>query len=218
MIKEWATRRTLILFLTAAIIVIIFAFQNQSRHQQLSQERLLELRREYPAYNEDPPFASMIRPSFEEIMDRSETVIIGEVVAELPEYTVDLVKPGTVDEQLEQKMKSKGLPSYQASFKQYEVKVTKQIAGEPVEDVIKLAYNADFAGFEPELKSGMSIVTGIAKGQDVHEGRYFFTRFGTYYVVEGRYVLSAVDDEFSKTINGHPLDVLIEHIVKIKES
>lgn len=207
------------LILLAAVVILVGFFYQQHLHKPniLSQERLAELRKEYPAYNEDPPFTSIARPTFESIMERSETVVIGEVVSELPEYTVELVKPGTTDQIIDEKAKSQGLLNSTASFKQYEIKVIKHIAGEPVKDTIPIVYNADFIGYEPALKPGMSIITGIAKGEDVHEGKYFFTRFGTYYIVDDQYVLSAVDDGFSKTMNGRTLDDLIGRILNIFE-
>lgn len=220
MLKKQVTLGILCFILLASLVILAVFMYQQHLHKPniLSQERLEDLRKEYPAYNEDPPFASIARPTFESIMERSETVVIGEVVSELPEYTVELVKPDTTDQIIDDKAKSQGLSNSTASFKQYEIKVIKHIAGEPVEDTIPIAYNADFVGYEPALKPGMSIITGIAKGKDVHEGKYFFTRFGTYYIVDDQYVLSAVDDGFSKTMNGRTLDDLIDRILQIFEN
>lgn len=219
MLKKHVTLGVLSFILLAAVLILAIIIYQQHLHKpnMLSQERLVDLRKEYLAYNEDPPFTSMDRPTFESIMERSETVVIGEVVSELPEYTVELVKPGTTDQVIDDKAKSQGLSNSTASFKQYELKVIKHVAGETVEDTIPIVYNAAFVGYEPALKPGMSIITGITKGKDVHEGKYFFTRFGTYYIVDDQYVLSAVDDGFSKTMNGRTLDDLIDRILEIFE-
>lgn len=208
------------LFLLAAVILIIFVvtFLATQQPTRLSQEQLLELREEYPAYNRDHPLIEVIRwPTFQEVMERVDAIVIGEVIAEIPEYVVNLSRPLMIDERLLEKESSLELPPSTARFRQFEVKVIKHIAGEPVEDIIHLSYNAMFAGYEPDLSPGMSIITGIGKGRDLHEGKYHFSRFGTYYVIDDQYVLSTVDDEFSSTMNGQTLDIFIDHILEIRK-
>lgn len=205
------------LIVVIAIAMIIgFQVLGKETLQPLSPERIAELREQYPAYNEDPEFVTMKSSSFMEIVDIAETVIIGEVISELPPYEVDLGKLGEVHEKIGDKQASQGLPIYKPSFVQYEVQVEKVVRGEPVKDTILLAYNSDFVGYEPKLEKGMKIVSGVSAGQELHEGKHFFTRFGTYYIVDDHYVLSAVDDSYSKLMNGPTLDSLINEIVARK--
>lgn len=71
---------------------------------------------------------------------------------------------------------------------------------------------------EPELKTGMNILVGMTEGTGVHQGTYFFTRFSTYYIVDGDYVLSAVDDAFSKQMNGQKVGCLVEKVTEIRSN
>lgn len=71
----------------------------------------------------------------------------------------------------------------------------------------------------------MRIVAAIKKGVgEEQEGSYSFTRYGTYYVVDGDYVLSAFEGQteemkaFSRDTNGYKLDHLIAEIKALKEN
>ncbi|WP_239328410.1 hypothetical protein [Paenibacillus sp. ACRRX] len=158
----------------------------------------------------------MKKQSFQEVTKLTETIITAEVIGELPEYDIDLTGlPNTPENKINQKRKQNGLSTLTATFTQYEVKVLETINGNPVTGNIKLVYNSVFRGIEPDLKKGMKIVTAIAAGKLAHEGKYYFTRYGTYYIVDNDFVLSAVDDEFSIKMNGRLLKEFIEEISTI---
>lgn len=205
------------LFVTAGLLLMI-AFGliscRASDNEPLSPERISQLRIDYPAYNENPELVDMKVPTFEEIIKGVDSVIIGRVVRELPPYEVDLSP--LLQPELRAKENASGISS-KHQFHQVEIEVVRHISGKPVNKVIPLAYNAMFEGYEPRLKTGMIIVVGIANGSGVHQGKYFFTRFGTYYIVDDEYVLSAVDDAFSQQMNGHKVDRLIEKIKEIRD-
>src|SRR5690606_21428106 len=94
--------------------------------------------------------------------------------------------------------------------------VAQHISGMPVNETIELAYNAMLESYEPKLRDGMEILVGIVEGPGVHQGKYFFTRTVTYYIVEKEYVLSVVDDDFAKLMNGKKVDQLIARIKEIR--
>ncbi len=180
----------------------------------LTPERISQLRIDYPAYNENPELVDMKAPTFEEIIKEVDSVIVGRVVRELPPYEVDLSP--LLQPELRAKGNASGISS-RHQFHQVEIEVVRHISGKPVDQKIPLAYHAMFEGYEPKLKSGMNIVVGIASGSGVHQGKHFFTRFGTYYIVDDEYVLSAVDDAFSQQMNGQKLERLIAKIKEIRE-
>lgn len=74
-------------------------------------------------------------------------------------------------------------------------------------------YKPEFTSFQVAVKKG------VGKEQ---EGSYSFTRYGTYYVVEDDYVLSAFEGQteemkaFSRETNGYKLNLLIAEIKALK--
>ncbi|WP_307541144.1 hypothetical protein [Paenibacillus sp. W4I10] len=101
----------------------------------------------------------------------------------------------------------------------------KVVTGEDVEKDTFLFYNADFAGMEPDLKPGTRIVTTVKKGSSPEQsGGYSFTRYGTYYIVDGDYVFNAYEGdseelrEFTEETNGIQLDSFIQKIKNLSES
>lgn len=153
--------RAMVFWIVGLVIVIITAMlliltKQQAEPPQLSPERIAQLRLEYPAYNTFPELILINPSTFLEIAEKAESVIIGQVIKQLPQYEVNLI-------------------SDRLSFVQYEVAVEKVISGEPTADTIYLVHNAMFIGHEPELKSGMRLILGTAAGKDVHEGKHFFS-------------------------------------------
>lgn len=189
----------LILMLIIAMFIIINLTKQNIEPTKLSPERIAQLRLDYPTYNTSHELVTMNPLTFLEIAEEAESIIIGKVIKQLQQYEIDLI-------------------SHKASFVQYEVAVEKVISGNPTPDTIYLAYNAMFIGHEPELKSGMRLILGTAEGHDVHKGKHFFSRYGTYYIVDDHYVLSTVDDEYSHVMNGKPLEALIKEIKNVRKA
>ncbi|MNE57576.1 hypothetical protein D3C80_1525480 [compost metagenome] len=142
----------------------------------------------------------------------------------MPDFSVNLItEPGTPERNLAEKLKESGAQSYKPAFTAYQVKVDEVVTCNEVGDTINLIYNSDFKGIEPSLQQGMKIVVAVKNGVgEEQEGSYSFTRYGTYYVVEGDYVLSAFEGQseemkvFSQETNGKLLDNLISEIKALK--
>jgi len=188
----------LVVMLIIAMFIIINLAKQHIERTELSTERIAQLRLEYPSYNTSHELVTMNPLTFLELAEEAESILIGTVVKQLPSYEIDLI-------------------SHKPSFVQYEVAVEKVISGKPTADTIDLAYNAMFIGHEPELKSGIRLIFSTAAGQDVHEGKHFFSRYGTYYIVDDHYVLSTTDDEYSLVMNGKPLQSLIKEIKDVRK-
>ncbi len=204
------------LLILAAVLTVNSVFLSTP---SLSEEQISELRAQYPVYWGAPPNVSMREPRINEIFDRADAVILGEVVEALPEYSIGFVEKGsnTPAEKIYEKF---GM-STTDSFIQYRVKVNEVIAGNIFDgeegskrDII-IINNAMFKGFMPELKPGMKIVTPVGKGEDVHEGKYWFSRFGFYYVTEDGYVLSAYNEDEKYKFTGKTLDYLKAKITEL---
>lgn len=203
-----------------------FSNSHDDAGNRLSLNRIAELREEYPLSTGVPPTINMREVSFREMMDFGEAVIIAEVMSELPNFSVDLtVVPGTPEGDSAEKDRTAGIAPYKPEFIAYKVKVHQVVTGEGVNEDTFLFYNADFAGMEPELKPGMRIVTVVKKGTtgEQVEG-YSFTRYGTYYIVDGEYVLSAYEGEseelreFTEQTNGIQVDCFIQKINELAHS
>ncbi|MET3939212.1 hypothetical protein ABIC22_002024 [Paenibacillus sp. PvP094] len=203
-----------------------FSNSRDDAGNRLSLNRIAELREEYPLSTGVPPTINMREVSFREMMDFGEAVIIAEVMSELPNFSVDLTAvPGTPEGDSAEKDQDAGIGPYKPEFIAYKVKVLQVVTGEGVNEDTFLFYNADFAGMEPELKPGMRIVTVVKKGTtgEQVEG-YSFTRYGTYYIVDGDYVLSAYEGEseelreFTEKTNGIQVDSFIQKIKELAHS
>src|SRR5690606_22565315 len=118
--------RAMVFWIVGLVIVIITAMlliltKQQAEPPQLSPERIAQLRLEYPAYNTFPELILINPSTFLEIAEKAESVIIGQVIKQLPQYEVNLI-------------------SDRLSFVQYEVAVEKVISGEPTADTIYLVH------------------------------------------------------------------------------
>lgn len=191
----------------------------------LSFDRMNELRKEYPLSTGVPATINMREVSFREIMTYGDGVVVAEVMNVLPSFRVELTtEPGTPEQKMADKDRANGFTSYQPEFISYEVKVHEVITGNDVADDTFLFYNADFAGVEPELKTGMKIIAVVKKGTTGEQlGGYSFTRYGTYYIVDGEYVLAAYEGEseelreFTEQTNGIQLDAFMDKIKNLPQ-
>ncbi|SEK40089.1 hypothetical protein [Paenibacillus sp. OK003] len=193
---------------------------DQSDVLDVSQDRLQELREEYPLSSQSLVTPWMKKVTYREIMDFADAVVVAEVVSVLPNFSmVVTTEPDTPVGEMPEKQETTGMTPYEAEFISYKVKVQKVIAGGAVAKETFLFYNAAFVGIEPELKPGQRIVTAIKKGVESEQrGGYSFSRYGTYYIVDGDYVLSAYEGfsnealEFTKQTNGIRLDQFVKKV------
>lgn len=199
---------TSIIIIVALLAVIIYTTSTKSHNDFLSPEEITELRNEYPTYNNSPDFVSSNPLSFQELMEGVDSVIIGQVEEQLPNYEVTLPVTSEADEAINKK---NGYDQKE-QFVQYKLSVDKIISGDSVDSEIILAHNTRLIGSEPELKPGMKLILGVVKGVSSHEGKYFSAKSGIYYIVNDSYVLSTFDDESAKIMSGGTLDQLISTI------
>ncbi|WFR63816.1 hypothetical protein P9222_06045 [Paenibacillus amylolyticus] len=132
----------------------------------LPQERIKELREEYPLSTNTPATISMREVSFREVMTYGDGVVVAEVMKVLPNFRVELTTdPGTPERKMADKDRANGVTPYQPEFISYQVKVHEVVTGDHVAEDTFLFYNADFAGMEPELKPGMKIIAVVKRGR-----------------------------------------------------
>ena len=96
------------------------------------------------------------------------------------------------------------------------------IVGDEVKDTVNIMYNSELSNMEPHLRPGMKIIAAVKKMVGPQqEGSYTFTRYGTYYIVDDHYVLSAFDSEseeissFTNLTNGRTINNLKNEIKKL---
>ncbi|KGP83471.1 MULTISPECIES: hypothetical protein [unclassified Paenibacillus] len=209
-----------VITLTVGLYGCSAPFSEDDELDVLSQDRLQELREEYPLSPQSLVTPWMKKVTFKEIMDFADAVVVAEVVSVLPNFSMVLpTEPDTPERKMTEKQESTGMTPYEAEFISYEVKVKEVITGGTVAKETFLFYNAAFAGIEPTLKPGQRIVTAIKKGVEAEQrGGYSFSRYGTYYIVEGDYVLSAYEGfsnkalEFTKQTNGIRLEKFVKRV------
>lgn len=186
--------------------------------EPMNEDEINRLREKYPLYEEDPPLIDMKKPKFEDLVKRADAFVLAEVLEALPEYTVELIEDSDTPEgKLYEKGKEYGMQNT-ASFMQYRVRVIENITGESsgkgeeVRGDIIIAMNAQFRGYAPEPEPGMRIVTPVSKGEGKHEGKYFYSKYGFYYVTDDDHVLSAYVEDDGYEFTGRTLDHLKKKI------
>ncbi|WP_339298601.1 hypothetical protein MKY92_29720 [Paenibacillus sp. FSL R5-0623] len=222
MAREGKTRWLISIVLTVSLAGCSAPFPNshEGAGNRLSPERMEELRKEYPLSTDTPVMINIREVSFREIMTYGDGVVVAEVMNVLPSFRVELTtEPGTSERKMADKDRANGITPYQPEFISYQVKVHEVVTGDDVADDTFLFYNADFAGVEPELKTGMKIIVVVKKGTTGEQlGGYSFTRYGTYYIVDGDFVLAAYEGEseelrdFTEQTNGIQLDAFMDKI------
>ncbi|HIW31481.1 MAG TPA: hypothetical protein IAA29_01735 [Candidatus Paenibacillus intestinavium] len=202
------------IIIVALLVAIIYSIPSKSNNDFLSIEEITELRNEYPTYNNGPALVSSIPLSFQELIEGADSVIIAQVEEQLPNYEIIL----SVTSEAEKAIHKKNGSDQKEPFVQYKLSVDKVISGDSVDSEIMLAHNALLIGSEPELKPGMKLILGVVKGVGSHEGKYFYAKSGTYYIVNDSYVLSTFDDETSKLMSGGTLEKLISTIKTLRKN
>lgn len=217
-------KRITLTILLFSLALIVFGCSNDKQNDSsLSNERIVELRKEYPLSEGNPSLAQTVDVPFEQILEMSDSVIIAEVIKQNPNFKSTLTaEPGTPEGDAAEKDKARGIEPYKPTFFSYQVKVDEVIVGEDVEETTNLFYNADFVGTEPDLKPGMKIVASVKKGTaPEQQGSYSFTRYATYYVVDEDFVLSAYQGEseemrsFTEQTDGKTLNNLIDQVKEL---
>ncbi|WP_160036402.1 hypothetical protein [Paenibacillus sp. An7] len=210
----------------AALVILTTVFVigcSNTSTDALEQSRIQELRKDYPLSTGTVPYINMRDIPFKEILDIADSVIVAEVISQVVDVSVELpAEPGTPEGKLAEKDKSRGFEPYKPTFISYEVTVDEVIIGDEVKDTVNMMYNSELSEMEPRLRPGMKIIAAVKKmaGPQQEEGSYSFTRYGTYYIVDDRYVLSAFDSDseeisnFTNITNGRTIDHLKS---KIKE-
>lgn len=207
----------LILF-CLVVAAVVYAVLTASASAFMSGDKISELRSKYPLYENDPPLIDMKKPKLEDLVKRADAFVLAEVLEALPEYTVELIEDSDTPEgKLYEKGKEYGMQNT-ASFMQYRVRVIENITGESsgkgeeVRGDIIIAMNAQFRGYAPEPEPGMRIVTPVSKGEGKHEGKYFYSKYGFYYVTDDDHVLSAYVEDDGYEFTGRTLDHLKKKI------
>ncbi|WP_336783209.1 hypothetical protein [Paenibacillus illinoisensis] len=216
-------RITLTILLFSLALIVFGCSSDKQNASSLSNERIAELRKEYPLSEGNPSLTQTIDVPFEQILEMSDSVIIAEVIKQNPNFKSTLTaEPGTPEGDAAEKDKARGIEPYKPTFVSYQVKVDEVIVGEDVEETTNLFYNADFVGTEPDLKPGMKIVASVKKGTaPEQQGSYSFTRYATYYVVDEDFVLSAYQGEseemrsFTEQTDGKTLNNLIDQVKEL---
>ncbi|HOQ07384.1 MAG TPA: hypothetical protein PK127_01185 [Clostridiales bacterium] len=205
----------LLCLIAAAVVYAVLA---GSASASLGGKRFSELREKYPLYEYDPPLISMNKPKFDDLVKRADAFILAEVVEVLPEYTIELIEGSETPEgKIYEKGKEYGMENAEP-FVQYRVRVIENITGESsgkgeeVRGDIIIAMNAQFKGYAPEPEPGMRIVTPVSKGEGKHEGKYFYSKYGFYYVTDDDYVMSAYVEDHGYKFSGRTLDHLKKKI------
>jgi len=191
---------------------------NRPSYMSLSAE---EMSAKYPVYEWNPPYITIKEPKIEEVFRGADAVIVGVVKEVLPEYSVNLIYDSNTPEgQIYEKSKGDGVRT-SASFLQYRVHVIGDITEKmfkndelTVQDII-IAVSSELKGYVPEPEPDMVIVTPVTKGKGSHEGRYFFSKYGFYYVTEDGYVLPAYVEDEEYKFAGRKLSYLKKKVKEI---
>lgn len=224
--KVWYLSGLVLLVLIAALAFNFIL----SASAALGDEQVSELRSKYPLYEGSPPLAVMRERGLKEMLSLCDAVILGEVTEALPEYSVVLVEGNDTPEgKIYEKGEQLGLQMQNtASFMQYRVKVAEVISAkssgqgevdggqeadidgqaESICGDIIIAVNSQLRGYVPEPEAGMKIVTPVKRGEGKHEGKYFYSRVGFYYVTDDGFVLSAYVEDEDNRFTGRTLEYL----------
>ena len=187
-------KRVFLAFLAVlCVLALMFAFPQEER---LTSTQIENLREQYPIYgdiNKISPLieVAQVETSLEEISKRADTFVYGEVIEEVPVYSIY---------------------SY-AKFYGYRLKVyndtqDKFSSGEE----ITIVANTAFKDYNPSLSEGMRVVVPVAEFKS-QQGKYNFDVF-MYYVTEDGFILSAFDEKkmLDKEYSGIKVEKLLEEI------
>jgi hypothetical protein len=205
------------IFLTLILAVcgLIFSFLGNNT---LSDNEIAELRKDYMIYDDFPTSVRISDDniSMDKIVNKSDVIIVGEVMEKLEDYTVNLSKEvGSPENAISNKLKKEGVDNRQTTFTQAKIKVSDYWKGSSEESELIVIQNKIFYDYEPQLKPGDKVLIHLLKGQGPHEGKYWFSKYGFYYITDSGYVLSAVSNHDFEQFTGSNLEKL-KDVVKNK--
>ena len=116
---------------------------------------------------------------------------------------------------MDEKREAVGLGN-EYEFYEYPITVIEDTSGiYEAGDQITISDNVMFMEANPKLNSGMRVVVPVMVDDDVST-RANFNVYGTYYVTEDGYALSAFDEEVAQTraMTGVKVEALLEQLKK----
>jgi len=199
--------------LLLAVFVCCFGIINKLG-QRLSVAQIAELREQYPVCGlEVPPGLSMRSASLEEVKERSESFVYGEVVGGVSTYFVDA---STGNRELDEKRKENGLDEVY-EFYEYTISVIDDTEGTYAKDeIITIAANSVFMDYNPKLEEGMKVVVPVIR-DDEKSSRSYYNVNGMYYVTADGYAISAFEEAtvYARTaFSGVKVEELLKELKK----
>ncbi|REK74149.1 hypothetical protein DX130_16485 [Paenibacillus paeoniae] len=215
------SRRMMIGVVVLLMVVMLPQWINESREQEvpsLNAEQIESLRVEYPLYNQMPPLYDGRLPSFEEIVHRSESLVLAEVVQALSDTEFVLSNPLADNPEWNEKKTRLGLEDAVLAYERYELSVIRFIAGKEIEGrfiLLSLPWNS---GYEPQYKPGMKVILPLGPESGDRAGMYSTSKFGFFYVIDDTNVLTAVEHSSIDRWNGEPVSKVIQAIQEMKKT
>ncbi len=215
-----STKKRIAFGAAAAVIVLaigcfsIWSIMNaQEEAPRLTESQIAQLREQYPICGiNEPPLVSMGQSTVEEIKERAESFVYGEVIGD---YTFYYVNGTTGHEELDAKRKANGINDVY-EFYEYTVKILDDTEGKYTKgEEITIAANTMFMDYNPKLSDGMRVVVPVVRDEE-KPSRSHYSVSGLYYVTEDGYVLSAFDEatRAQKANSGITVEQLFKELKK----
>ncbi len=203
-------KRILLLVVIIASLFCVY-FMRPEPEPRLTDDAVAALRNEYPVYGKKvPALISMRSMTVDEVKDRVETFVYGEVVGEMSKYNVTA---SLKNKALAEKRAKNGINDV-FEFYEYTVTVIGDTEGIYTQgDRITIAANVDFIEYNPTLSDGMRIVVPTVR-DNKKEGRTNYTVSGMYYVTPDGYAIAAFDEEKASASRDISSGVKVENLLK----
>jgi len=174
----------------------------------LSASQIEELRGRYPVYTQDPPNVDTYPVPFKKLCKRIDTFAYVEITGDIQYYSKNIsMGDAAWDAKNGAAHKFYEYPAVVISDTENKLKPGMEIT---------IASSIMFYGYQPELSQGMKIVFGTDVWQE--DGRYSFSKIGTYYITEDGFALSAFDEELydiKKPLSGVTKETLMQELHKM---
>lgn len=195
--REW----TAVLYLILTSVLVGLGIWRVGRPpERLSEERIGELRGEYPVYTEFcPPLMDMKTPALDELIDLCDCFVYGEFIGE-PERRV---RWGSLV----------GVELRESYCYPFRVIADTEGYYEPGE-VLLVEIDGWWADYKPQPRTGLRMVFGSYESRET-PGETGYMAIGTYYVTEEGYVLAAFpENERIMGGRGDYTGLKVEHLLK----
>lgn len=200
-----------------AVLVLclaIYGVTAAKRNDRLSEAQIEALRGEYPVYGTKlPPLVDMITPTMDRIRERVDTFIYGTIEGEMTVYSEYI---STGDEKLDEKRERVGLGNTYDYYK-YTLSVIEDTAGILQKgDKIELVANIEVVDYNPTFTDQMTVIVPASQEEEDPQ-QFAYSVYGTYYVTEDGYVVSAFDEqraEMKESLNGIRVERLLDELKK----